>query len=205
METDQSIMMSRAAGEGQQQQPHSHHCKCSPAVIETYARVEEETVSRLMPDSLLYHIDQAHSCCSKLLTCKRCTQDTFCLAVVCTLGHRVITLAKAYCRSTSTPDGALHTVRRRNPVFLDDYELKTSESTLLVTRLLLTRMQRFDEAVVTPTARCVEELFCEQHDPYAKKTLEACKRAVGEMVDGMGNVKTVLEGQLKEVKDSGME
>lgn len=174
-----------------------HTCDCVSSILKTYMQLEAEPNKRLKLDTLLCMIERACTSCTKFVACANCTKDTFCLAVTSAFTHRLVTAANLYGRSAKYSKAS----SKCHGVFLDDYQLKTAESALLVNQLLTLRVQDLSAAAIVPVRKLIDQLAGEICTDEGRNTLQACQRALGEAAEMLHGLASTLQAQLQEAND----
>lgn len=174
-------------------------CDCVPSMLYLYIQLEAETKARPLLDTLLCLIDQTCMGCAKFIECGPCSKDPLCLAVISALSCRLVEAANAHCHTTNASEPR----KRHNTVYLDDYELKGAESTLIVACLLQSRIQSLDKAILAPVRGFVDGLAQESCDASTRQMLAACKSALGETTEALNCMTMTLQMQLRE-EQNGM-
>lgn len=177
--------------------PETHTCDCVSSILKIYIQLEAEPNKRLKLDTLLCMIEQACASCNQFVACVKCSRNTFCLAVTSAFTHRLVTAANLHGRSAKYAKAN----NKCHGVFLDDYQLKTSESTLLVNQLLTLRVQDLNTAAILPVKQIVDQMAGEPSSEEGRNTLGACQRALGEAAEMLHCLSNTLQTQLQEEHD----
>lgn len=171
-------------------------CNCTSALLILYAQIESAAAPTL--DVLLGFVDRAIAHGRTVLGCSYCARSNISLATVSALAHHLIEAIDSFV--LSSPGRASTLAAPGNSVFLGWYELSMAESTLLIFRLLSSRLDELDTSVLVPMRELVDG-HARRHgrNPATAKLVAACHRALMEAARLMSTLRRRLHEAEKDV------